>query len=84
MTRVIMHGCNGKMGQMITSIIAEDPEVEIVAGIDVSNHIVNTYPVFADIAECDVEADVVIDFCIASAIDGLLDYCRQPLPSATC
>ena len=45
MTRVIMHGCNGKMGQMITSIIAEDPEVEIVAGIDVSNHIVNTYPV---------------------------------------
>ncbi len=31
-----MHGCNGKMGQMITSIIAEDPEVEIVAGIDVS------------------------------------------------
>lgn len=85
MTRVIMHGCNGKMGQMITSIIAEDPEVEIVAGIDVSNHIVNTYPVFADIAECDVEADVVIDFCIASAIDGLLDYCTaRQIPCVLC
>lgn len=80
-----MHGCNGKMGQMITSIIAEDPEVEIVAGIDVSNHIVNTYPVFADIAECDVEADVVIDFCIASAIDGLLDYCTaRQIPCVLC
>ena len=85
MTRVIMHGCNGKMGQMITSIIAEDPEVEIVAGIDVSNHIVNTYPVFADIAECDVEADVLIDFCIASAIDGLLDYCTaRQIPCVLC
>ena len=85
MTRVIMHGCNGKMGQMITSIIAEDPEVEIVAGIDVSNHIVNTYPVFAAIAECDVEADVVIDFCIASAIDGLLDYCTaRQIPCVLC
>ena len=80
-----MHGCNGKMGQMITSIIAEDPEVEVVAGIDVSNHIVNTYPVFADIAECDVEADVVIDFCIASAIDGLLDYCTaRQIPCVLC
>ena len=28
MTKVIMHGCNGKMGQMITGIIAEDKDVE--------------------------------------------------------
>ena len=34
MVRVIMHGCNGKMGQVITRIIEEDPEVEIVAGVD--------------------------------------------------
>ena len=28
MTKVIMHGCNGKMGQMITGIIAEDKDIE--------------------------------------------------------
>ena len=27
MTRFIMHGCNGKMGQIITGIIAEDAEM---------------------------------------------------------
>ena len=39
MTRAIMHGCNGKMGQVITGLCKEDPDIEIVAGIDVSNHI---------------------------------------------
>lgn len=85
MTKAIMHGCNGKMGQMITSIIAADADIEIVAGIDVSDHIKNTYPVFANIADCDVAADVVIDFCAASAVDKLLDYCAEKqIPCVLC
>ncbi len=85
MTKVIMHGCNGKMGRMITEIIATDPEIEIVAGIDASDHIQNTYPVFQNIADCDVAADVVIDFCVAAAIDGLLDYCvEKQIPCVLC
>ena len=43
MTRAITHGCNGKMGQVITGLCKEDPDIEIVAGIDVSNHIKNEY-----------------------------------------
>ena len=39
------------MGQMITGIIASDPEIEIVAGVDASDHIRNTYPVFSNIEE---------------------------------
>ena len=77
MVKVIMHGCNGKMGQVITGIIAEDKDAEIVAGVDTSNHIQNTYPVFGNIADCNVEADVVIDFCAAPAVDGLLKYCVE-------
>ena len=34
MTRIIMCGCNGAMGRMITGIVNEDAEAEIVAGID--------------------------------------------------
>ena len=37
MIKVIMHGCNGKMGQTITGIIAEDADVEIVASYKVYN-----------------------------------------------
>lgn len=85
MTKVIMHGCNGKMGQMITKIIESDPDIEIVAGIDASDHIKNTYPVFKSIAECGVLADVVIDFCVAQAVDGLLDYCvERQIPCVLC
>lgn len=85
MIKVIMHGCNGKMGQVISGIIAEDPEVEIVAGVDASNHIQNTYPVFSSIKECNVEADVVIDFCAAVAVDGLLEYCvEKQVPCVLC
>lgn len=77
MTRVIMHGCNGKMGQTITGIVAADEEIEIVAGVDAFDEGHNSYPVFKSIALCDIAADVVIDFSNAKAVNGLLDYCLE-------
>ena len=45
----------------------------------------NDYPVFANIAECNVEADVVVDFASAGAVDDLLDYCiSHKLPVVLC
>lgn len=85
MTKVIMHGCNGKMGQTITGLIAADDEIEIVAGVDAFDGGSNTYPVFKSIDLCDIEADAVIDFSSAQAIDGLLDYCvEKKLPCVLC
>ena len=86
MTRIIMHGCNGKMGQVITGICNNDPDCEIVAGIDISDHIkTNNYPVFSNINECTVEADVVVDFASAKAVDGLLDWCKsKKIPLVLC
>lgn len=85
MTRIIMNGCNGRMGQCISGICKDDPDVTIVAGVDVFTGLTNEYPVFDDIAKCDVEADVVIDFSNAKAVDALLDYCTQKsLPVVLC
>lgn len=85
MVRVIMHGCNGKMGQVITKLAAEDAQIGIVAGVDVSDHIQNNYPVYKHLEECDVPADVVIDFASAKAVDALLDYCvEKKLPCVLC
>ena len=72
-----MHGCNGKMGQTITAMCKEDPEIEIVAGVDLYDGIKNDYPVFPNISVCDVKADVVIDFSSAKALDDLLIYCEE-------
>lgn len=85
MTRVIMHGCNGKMGQVISGLIAADSEVELVAGIDTRDDGHNPYPVFTDINACDVEADCLIDFSVAAAVDKMLDYCvAKNLPCVLC
>lgn len=85
MTRVIMHGCNGKMGQTITELIAADEEIEIVAGVDTRDEGKNVYPVFQKIGDCDIEADAVIDFSAAPAVDGLLAYCvERRIPCVLC
>lgn len=85
MVRAIMHGCNGKMGQVITGLVKEDEGIEFVAGVDTYMGISNTYPVFESIEKCDIEADVVIDFSNAGAVDGLLDYCAdKKLPVVLC
>lgn len=85
MTRIIMHGCNGKMGQVISGLIAEDEEAELVAGIDARDDGHNPYPVFADIDDCDVEADCLIDFSAAPAVDRMLEYClSKKLPCVVC
>jgi len=85
MIRAIMHGCNGHMGQVITGLIKEDPEIEIVAGIDMVDCRDNGYPVFTDIWACQTDADVIIDFSSAKAIDELLKYsAERKLPLVLC
>ena len=74
MIKAIMNGCNGKMGQVISAICKEDPQIEIVAGVDLYDGIKNDYPVFPNISVCDVKADVIIDFSNAKAVDDLLVY----------
>ncbi len=80
-----MHGCNGKMGQVITDICKADESVEIVAGIDVIDNRDNGYPVFTDIDACDVKADVIVDFAAAVAVDKLLNYAEaKGIPVVLC
>lgn len=75
MINVIMHGCNGHMGKVITDLIEKEESCQIVAGIDPFDDGHNTYPVFPSIDKCNIKADVVIDFAAASAVDVLLQYC---------
>lgn len=85
MIRAIMHGCNGHMGQTITGLCADDEQIEIVAGVDPFDGIKNDYPVFPSLEACDVEADVIIDFASAAAVDDLLDYSvKYQIPVVLC
>lgn len=85
MVCAIMSGCNGAMGQVITQMAAEDPDIEIVAGIDINTEQRNGYPVFSSLSECTVKADVVIDFSSAKATDSLLaGMAEKKLPGVLC
>ena len=77
MVEVILHGCNGRMGQMLSELISKDEEMKVVAGIEPSGEAKNDYPVYKSFDELKETADVIIDFSTASAIDGLLDYCEK-------
>ena len=85
MIKFIMHGCNGAMGQVITGLAKEDPRVEIVAGLDISDSRDNGYPVFTNPMECRTEADIIIDFSVAGAVNGVIDFAlERKLPLVLC
>ena len=84
--KVIINGYSGTMGQVLTKCVADDEELELVAGISPKHHDVdgfNTYSSFADVKE---DSDVVIDFSNPLALDGILEYClktKTPVVLAT-
>lgn len=85
MTRMIMHGCNGRMGHVICDLVKEDNDIEVVAGVDAFGESSYSFPVFKSLSECDVDADVIVDFSNASAVEGLLDFCvAKNIPVVLC
>ena len=85
MTRIILSGCCGYMGRVITDIVSSDEDAVIVAGFDLAGQGSQEYPVFVKPGDCDVEADVLVDFSSPKALDGLLDYCiAKKLPAVFC
>ncbi len=85
MVRIIMRGCNGHMGQVISELVGQDSECEIVAGIDIYNNKSNSYPVFESLADCHIAADVVIDFASVVGIDAFLaEAVERKLPIVLC
>lgn len=84
MTRIIMVGCSGKMGQVISGIVAEDEDAVIVAGVDIADAF-NTYPVYRSISEVKEEADAIIDFSSPKLLDGILSYAvEKQVPAVLC
>lgn len=76
MVKIILSGCSGKMGNVITKCVSTRNDCEIVAGVDI-NKCDAPYPVFSSFSEVDVDADVIIDFSHPSVLSSLLDYCKN-------
>ncbi|MCL2569123.1 MAG: 4-hydroxy-tetrahydrodipicolinate reductase [Oscillospiraceae bacterium] len=85
MLKLILSGCNGRMGQAVTAICEADEKIKIVAGFDVSSTQKSSYPVYVDPMEFGGTADVLIDFSTPSSLQSLLGYCtRTKTPIVLC
>lgn len=85
MVRAILHGACGRMGHIIANIVSRDSDIEIVAGVDAFGSAYADFPVYHSLEECKEEADVIIDFSTASAVDGLLACSvSRSLPVVVC
>lgn len=85
MTRIILSGCNGKMGQAIVKAVADREDAVISAGVDIFTDCGYDFPVFNDFKKIDTEADVIIDFSNPVVLDGLLSHARgKKLPAVIC
>lgn len=76
MTNIILSGCFGKMGRVITKSVAERDDCQIVAGVDIFDGDAN-FPVFKSFDDIDVSADVIIDFSNPAVLDSLLAYAKK-------
>ncbi len=85
MTRILLVGCGGAMGANVYRSSLEREDCEVVAGIDPRMTREGDYPVFATFAECDVDADVIVDFSSPIVTNDMLAYAMEKsLPVVVC
>lgn len=85
MVKIILRGCNGKMGQVITDLVKEDDKAVIVAGLDRTENQNNGYPVYRSLRECDIEGDVLIDFSSVHELEETIEVAAErALPIVLC
>jgi 4-hydroxy-tetrahydrodipicolinate reductase len=80
--RIILSGCNGKMGRTISEAISERKDCIVVAGFDINIQLKQEYPVLSDPKDYDGNADVIIDFSHPAFLTKLLDFAvKRDLPA---
>jgi len=74
MIKVLINGCNGRMGKVLVNEISRFENLLLVAGFDINDSGLNTFPVYSDINEIKEDIDVIIDFSVPVASLNILKY----------
>ena len=81
MIKVLINGCNGRMGQVLVNEIDRFPELLLSSGFDVYDEGKNTFPVYSKIEDIKEKPDVIIDFSIPVSTFNILNYAvRNKVP----
>lgn len=74
MIKILLVGCNGKMGHMISSIVKTSEHLKIEAGIDMNTSSDFDYPVYDCINNVQETIDVILDFSRPSSLKSITNY----------
>ena len=77
MLKIILSGCNGKMGRVITDIVNKRNDASIVAGVDLDISQNGPFPVFNSFKDITCDADVIIDFSNPAVLSSMLDFAKE-------
>ena len=77
MIKILINGCNGKMGQELAKEIKLTPDVEVLCGVDRTDTGDNSFPVFTDLSEIKTMPDVIIDFSVPEASFKALEFAKK-------
>ena len=85
MTKIAIVGCNGKMGYFVAQSVNENPETEVMFGVDAFGENKYDFDVFKSFDEADKTPDVIIDFSNPAALDGMLSFALEnKVPCVIC
>ncbi len=76
MVQVLLTGCGGRMGKVVTQICSDREDICICAGVDPALPACD-FPVYSDCSQVKEKADVIIDFSFHSAISDVLKYATE-------
>ena len=71
---ILLHGCNGKMGKVMTRLIGDCSDMKIVCGVDSNNPSSTIFPVYKSFNEVHEYVDVLIDFSNHICIKNILEF----------
>jgi len=81
MIKILLSGCNGRMGRVISEICKSREDISIVCGFDMNTAQNYDYPVYSELSMVSENPDIVIDFSNPGALAPLLYYClKENLP----
>lgn len=77
MINVMLSGCNGKMGKVLSGLLANDSEAKVVCGFDINTDAGEGYPVYDNVDAIKEKVDVVIDFSHPNSLSSVMSFCKK-------
>lgn len=84
MTKILLNGALGKMGQAVEACVKERDDVMIAAGVDIAEG-ERIYPVYSCFVDVQEAVDVIVDFSNPLVLDDMLSFAvSRKIPVIIC